>query len=112
MGAREAYLSALVSCVAIYFVPGNAPSLKKAYIIRELDVIEKIPAKNMDPNITTYIYNERLNHHYLMTVRTLRLIAPFSPTVSNNIWVTGWPVADVTVACLVLRRRSDYGEPF
>ena len=34
--------------------PGNAPSLEKAYIMREFDVIEKMPAKNMHMNITTY----------------------------------------------------------
>jgi len=33
--------------------PGRASSREKAYIIRELDVIENIPAKNMHMKITT-----------------------------------------------------------
>ena len=47
----------LLSTLWKNFDPGNAPSLEKAYIIRELDVIEKMPAKNIHPNITTYSYS-------------------------------------------------------
>jgi hypothetical protein len=40
------------------FDPGNAPSREKAYIMREFDVIEKVPAKNMHMNITTYAFDK------------------------------------------------------
>lgn len=60
--------------------PGIPPSRAKAYIIREFEVTEKVPQKNMAPiNIV------------------MRTIAPFSPTVSKNICATGCPVAELIV---------------
>lgn len=44
-----------VSTLCQNFEPGIAPSRENAYIIRELDVTEKVPHKNIETMITTYV---------------------------------------------------------
>lgn len=81
------------------FEPGNAPSRPNAYIMREFDVIEKVPAKNMQTNITTCsrAASIQIPTYDMYGHRTISAMAPFSPTVSSRICVMGWPVLDPTV---------------
>lgn len=44
-----------VSTLCQNFEPGIAPSRENAYIIRELDVTENVPHKNIETIMMTYI---------------------------------------------------------
>ena len=72
--------------------PGIPPSRAKAYIIRELDVIEKMLARGQLSAIEScgegaeMTYPQKYIHPMIITIKTM---APLGPTVSRKIWVTG-----------------------
>ena len=71
--------------------PGIPSSRAKAYIIRELDVIENVLARDKlsaiksreDVEVT---HPQKYMHPMTITIKTM---APLGPTVSRKIWVTG-----------------------
>ena len=82
--------------------------------MRELDVIENVLCSSSDPRKAAgqekdepaEIHGPNDNYLYRVmpqmslekpTVRTIRTLAPLSPTVSKNIWVTGCPVGEANV---------------
>ena len=93
------------------------PSLAKANIIRELAVTEKVlpqeawnvyvyhifrccvtyPQKYIAPMTMVFPHIVSKLPEKMINVLTMRTIAPFSPTVSKNICVTGCVVAELIV---------------
>ena len=70
---------------------GRAPSLLKANIMRELEVMEKRPQCQTQ----------------VMT-RVMRTMAPFSPKMSMKIWRTGWEYVLLTVVSKFwMEKRSE-----
>ena len=71
--------------------PGIPPSRAKAYIIRELDVMEnmlaqgKLSATALHGDVET-THPQKYMHPTTITIKTM---APLWPTVSRKIWVTG-----------------------
>ena len=76
--------------------PGIPPSRAKAYIIRELDVMENTLARG-ELSATRSREDVKATHpqKYIhpMTI-TIKTMAPLGPTVSRKIWVTGCPVGE------------------